>query len=126
MAALLETRAQVNLIQRQSVPFAYVYGDNHAGLTGDGEIAIDTPLIGVSVDVVAVPSSVSVRAGTPQHLSDVGFVTLGTADGWLASRRIDADGTLELARPGAGALTRIGYSLAPGVEVSIRELVREP
>lgn len=125
MSALLETRTQVNLIQRQSVPFAYVYGDNHAGLTGDGELAV-SGLLGVSVDCVTLPTSVGATSGTPEHLFDVGFVTLGTADGWLQSRRIDADGTLELARPGVGAITRVGYTLAPGVEVAIRELVREP
>jgi hypothetical protein len=115
----------VTLIQRQVAPFAYVYGDNHAGLTGDGEISPVGGLIGVSVDVTAVTSAVGSSAGTPQHLFDVGFITLGTVDGWLKSRRIDADGTLELAPNGAGAITRIGYTLEPGVEVDIRELVRE-
>lgn len=116
----------VTLIQRQAVPFAYVYGSNHTGLTGDGEISPVSSLIGVSVDVTALGSAVGSAAGTPEHLFDAGYVTLGTADGWLRSRRIDADGTLELAPPGVGAITRVGYTLAPGVTVSVRELTREP
>jgi hypothetical protein len=115
----------VTLMQRQTAPFAYVYGANHTGLTGDGELAV-SGLLGVSVDVTAVGSEVGSRAGTPQHLFDVGYVTLGTPDGWLASRSIDADGALELARPGVGAITRVGYTLNSGVVVGIRELIREP
>ena len=115
----------VTLIQRQAVPFAYVYGDNHVALTGDGEIAPVSGLLGVSIDVTTIPSTVGSAIGTPQHLFDVGYVTLGTSDGWLRSRRIDADGTLEIATPGVGAITRVGYTLAPGVEIDLRELIRE-
>jgi hypothetical protein len=114
----------VTLIQRQAVPFAYVYGANHAGLTDSDEIAAQG-LIGVSVDVTTLPDSYGRSAGTPEALFDVGFVSLGTADGWVESRRIDHDGSLVLPTS-AGAFTRIGYTLAPGVEISIRELVREP
>ena len=125
-AALDLILKMVTLVQRQVAPFAYVYGDNHTSLSGDGELSPVSGLIGVSVDVTALAPSVGEAMGTPTHLFDAGFVTLGTPDGWLRPRRIDADGTLELAPNGAGALTRIGYTLAPGVTADIRELVREP
>jgi hypothetical protein len=116
--------SMVTLIQRQAVPFSYVYGDNHAALSGNGSIAVQG-LIGVSVDVTTLPASYGRSAGTPEQLHELGFVTLGTADGWTSSRRIDHDGTL-LLPTGAGAFTSIGYTLEPGVVVAIRELVREP
>lgn len=114
----------VTLIQRQAAPFSYVYGDNHAGLTGADEFAVSS-LLGVSVDVTTAPPSYGTEAGTPLTYFGLGWVDLGTADGWLQSRRIDHDGTLFLP-PLGGVFTRVGYSLAPGVTVAIRELKREP
>jgi hypothetical protein len=114
----------VTLIQRQSVPFAYVYGADHAGLSDDGSFSV-SGLMGISVDVTTLPDSYGRADGTPEQLFDLGYVSMGTADGWLPLRRIDHDGTLWIPT-GAGALTIVGYSLSPGVVVSIRELVREP
>jgi len=114
----------VTIIQRQAAPFAYVYGTNHAALSGHGSFAV-SGLLGVSVDVTTLPSSYGQRDGSPVELFDLGFVTLGTADGYETSRRIDHDGSLVLP-PQAGAFTSVGYSLSPGVVVAIRELVREP
>jgi len=114
----------VTLQQRQTAPFAYVYGTNHTGLTGDGELAV-SGLLGVSIDVTTTPDRISMRPGTPPSIWDVGEVTLGTTDGWTVSRRIDHDGALILPAA-AGIYTRVGYTLTPGVTVAIRELVREP
>jgi hypothetical protein len=114
----------VTLIQRQKVPFAYVYGDNHVGISGDGELAVQG-LLGVSVDVTTMPGRTGVVAGTPETLFNLGWITLGTADGWETSRRIDHDGTLMIPQAGS-VFTRVGYSIPDDVVVSIRELVREP
>lgn len=114
----------LTLVQRQAAPFAYIYGTNHTGLTGDGELAV-SDLIGVSVDVTTLPTSYGSVPGTPAELYGLGFVSLGTADGWSKSQRIDHDGTL-LLPPQAGVFTRVGYTLSPGIAVSIRELVKEP
>jgi len=121
---LAQIRATVNLLQRQAAPFGYVYGDNHPGITDNGSISV-TGLLGVAVDVTTLPTSYGQRDGSPPELFDVGFVTLGTADGFTSSRRIDHDGTLVLPTA-AGVYTSIGYTLSPGVVVAIRELVREP
>jgi hypothetical protein len=123
-AQLDQILAMVTLIQRQAAPFAYVYGANHTALSGHGSISA-SGLLGISVDVTTLPASYGSRDGTPVELFDLGFVTLGTADGYETSRRIDHDGAL-LLPPQSGAFTAIGYSLSPGVVVAIRELVREP
>jgi hypothetical protein len=114
----------VTLIQRQSAPFGYVYGTNHAGLTGSGELTV-ADLIGVSVDVTTNPGYTGLIVGDPATIFKVGRVNLGTADGWTVSRDIDHDGSLVLPAQ-AGVFTKIGYTLNPGVVVAIRELVREP
>jgi hypothetical protein len=114
----------VTLVQRQAAPFSYIYGPDHPALTGSGAFAV-SGLVGCSVDVTTLPDSYGRATGSPEQLFDIGFVTLGTADGYERSRRIDADGTLFLP-PLGGAYTVVGYTLSPGVEVSIRELVREP
>jgi hypothetical protein len=121
---LMTLITQTTLIQRQAAPFGYVYGDNHTGLTGDGELAV-ADLLGVSVDVTTLPDSYGREAGTPEIIFAIGWVSMGTDDGWLKSARIDHDGTL-LLPPGAGLYTRVGYTAAAGVEIAIRELVREP
>lgn len=123
--ALLERiLGMVTLIQRQAAPMSYVYGANHTGLTGHGSFAV-SQLLGVSVDVTTIPSWGGRIDGSPVEYFDLGFVTLGTADGYDVSRRIDHDGSLVLPQS-AGAFTAVGYTLEPGVVVSIRELVREP
>jgi hypothetical protein len=124
LAMLQRILQMVTLVQRQAAPFAYVYGDNHEDLSGDGSISV-SGLLGVSVDVTTLPDELGRSDGTPEQLFDVGYITLGTADGWSTSRRIDHDGILMLP-PAAGAFTSIGYTLTPGVVVAIRELVAEP
>ena len=114
----------VTLIQRQAAPFGYVYGANHTALSGQGSISV-ADLIGVSVDVTTIPVGTSVEGGTPNQYFDLGYVTLGTTDGYSTSRRIDHDGTLFLPAA-AGVFTTIGYTLGAGVVADIRELVREP
>lgn len=114
----------LTLVQRQAAPFAYVYGSNHTGLSGDGSISV-SGLIGVSVDITTLPDSYGRVDGTPVQFFDLGRVNLGTADGYTVGHRVEYDGSL-IIPPLAGVFTSIGYSLAPGVVVSIRELVREP
>lgn len=113
----------VTLIQRQHVPFAYVPSSRHVGLVGSGQIAVQG-LIGVSVILTTVPAYLGNIAGDPPELFDVGFVTLGTADGWTKSHRVDHNPTLIF--PVDASVTTIGYSLEPNVVADVLELVREP
>lgn len=112
----------VKLIQRQKAPFAYVPGTRHNGLTGNGQFAVQG-LLGVSVILATLPPYLGNLAGDPPELFDVGYVTLGTADGWHRSVRIDHSPTLVL--PIEGSETLLGYSLSPGVVVDVLELRRE-
>lgn len=124
VAAQLDKLLQlVTLIQRQSVPFAYVPGTRHVGLVGSGQIAVQG-LIGISVILTTVPAYLGNIAGDPPELFDVGYVTMGTADGFTRSCRIDHNPTLIF--PVSAAVTTIGYTLEPNVVADVLELVREP
>jgi hypothetical protein len=118
--AILET---VRLIQRQSVPFAYVPGAAHESLTGSGELDIQG-VLGIKVTPAAVPSWAGVTGGDPDELWLESWVTWGNADGW--AERIWLRHAPQVSFPPmAGQYTKLGYTLAPGLEVDIVELVRE-
>lgn len=123
MAQVAQILDFVTLLQRQKAPFGYVPGVRHNGLAGNGQFAI-SGLVGVSVILSVLPAYIGNIAGDPAELFDVGFVTLGTADGWHRSVRIEHSPTLIL--PIEGSETLLGYTLKPGVVVDVLELVREP
>lgn len=115
---------QVSLIQRQAVPFGYVPGTVHSALSGAGSFSIQG-ILGAKVDVTTLPSSYG-RSGTnPTEYFDLGFVSFGTADGWPTSYRLEHDPTMMLPAR-CGLYTDLEYDLAPGVVVTITELLREP
>jgi hypothetical protein len=125
LAAQVQSILQlVTLIQRQSVPFAYIASTVHSGLTGSGEITVEG-LIGARVLVTSEPFGESEQAGHPDAIAGVGWLNWGNADGWLRREFIGASPIVSLPTS-AGQFTRIGYSLEPGAEVTITELVREP
>jgi len=115
--------SMLTLVQRQSVPFAYVPGATHTGLSGNGSIAVQG-IHGLSVDITASPSYLGSVSGTPTTKFDYGWVSVGTADGWERSTRLTHDGHLILGI--SGAATLVGYTFPSGVTASIKELVREP
>jgi hypothetical protein len=116
--------ANVTLIQRQSVPFAYIRSTVHTGLSGDGHITVQG-LIGCLVQLTTTPANVGVELADPLVYWEAGWINWGNADGSSPRQRITASPQLSL--PGAaGQYTRIGYSLPVGVVATITELVREP
>jgi len=116
-------RTDVELIQRQGVPFGYVTGAVHPGLTGDGSFDV-ADILGLAVNCTTIPGYLSFNAGTPDEHLFLGRLNLGTLDGW-APRLVLVDQP-QLFLGVSGALTVVGYSLAPGVVATITELRREP
>lgn len=114
----------VTLIQRQAVPFALVGSTSHTGLTGQGELSVQG-LIGVLVTLTTVPSSYGLVDGHPDIRFDVGWITWGDSLGWRPTETLRASPHLSMPYAIGGA-TKLGYSFAPGVVATIRELVREP
>lgn len=123
MARVNQILDLVTLVQRQAVPFGYVPGAVHAGLTGSGSLSV-SGLIGCKVDMTTIPASYGVEFGTPDEHFDLGFVTFGSPDGYPTSKRLDHQPTLLLPAR-CGAYTDLAYTLAPGVVATITELARE-
>ena len=114
----------VTLIQRQGVPFAYVAGTSHSGLTGSGELTV-SGLIGAKVEPTTIPSSAGLITGDPDTLWLDSWVNWGNDDGWTKREFLQYSPYISLPRA-AGQFTKIGYSLRPGLTVTITELEREP
>jgi hypothetical protein len=124
MAKLNGLIEMVTLIQRQSSPYAYVPGTVHTGLSGDGSFTV-FGLVGMALDITTLPSNYSATDGTPVHRNRLGWLRMGTVDGWTDAREIDTDPLIWLP-PAASAYTLIGYTLAPGVIATLKELKAEP
>lgn len=114
----------VTLIQREAVPFGYVAGTVHAGLSGAGTLAV-SGLIGAKVDVTTVPTQLGRAGSAPLEIFDMGYITWGTPDGYPQSIRLEHNPQLSLPAR-CGAFTTLDYDLHPGVVVTITELKREP
>jgi hypothetical protein len=122
-ATLSALLALVTLIQRQIAPFGYVPGTAHAGLTGTGQFTV-SGILGLSVNLTTTPARVGETYGDPVQLFDVGWVNVGSADGFGPRHLISSDPFI--IRPVAGDVTLVGYSIPADVVVTITELVREP
>lgn len=114
----------VTLIQRQSVPFAYVPSTAHAGLSGAGTLSI-SGLLGVKIAVTTLPGAIGRKSTTPEEIFDAGFITFGTPDGYPSSYRLEHHPQLILPAR-CSAFTQLAYDLHPGVVITITELLREP
>jgi hypothetical protein len=114
----------VTLIQRQSVPFGYVTGAVHVGLSGAGVIEI-SGLLGIHVAITTLPTSYGVLGTSPAAYFDAGFLTFGVDDGYGSSYRLNRN-PLALFPPRCSAFTDLAYDLPPGTVVTVTELLREP
>lgn len=112
----------VTLTQRQAVPFAYIPGATHTGLSGNGELDVQG-LIGARISA-SVPARAGLDLGNPDVVYDIGWINWGNADGFIPRERLVTSPQLSFPNL-AGAYTKIGYSIPADVTITIEELVRE-
>lgn len=112
----------LTLIQRQAVPFATIHGTVHAGLSGDGQFAVQG-ILGLAVHITTAPARLGLVVGDPNTIYDAGWVNTGTADGWGPRQFLSSDPFI--LKPVSGDTTLVGYSIPADVVVTITELVRE-
>ena len=113
----------LTLMQRQAVPFAYITGSVHSGLTGTGSVSVSS-ILGIRASLT-VPASMSLIDGTPEVHLRPGRVNFGTGDGHRDRHELVLGE--QLIFPQVAALwTTVGYTLADGVTLEIEELLREP
>lgn len=123
LAKLDQLLSLVTLVQRQHVPFAYVPALEYPGLTGAGTVTFSDPIVRAQVELTTLPAHYGMAEGSPDAVFDVGWISLGTADGFERAKPISTTPYLLNLR---GDHTRIGYSLSPGVVATIRTYFREP
>jgi hypothetical protein len=123
-AQLALTRTDLQLIQRQQVPFAYVPGPTHVGLGSAGTFAVQAPL-GLVIQFTSIPASVTADMDADvRSYYRLGWVNLGTADGYM--RKIPITHNPMLLMPIPAFTTEVEYKFEPGVVGTISELRREP
>lgn len=124
MGMLNQIMAQVTLIQRYKVPFAYVVGASHSGLVGSGTLTVPNGLIGLELELTSIPGRVGVQSASPDFVYDCGWWSVETVDAVVDERRVKHATQLWFP-PFMASVTRVGYALTPGVTATIRELQAE-
>jgi hypothetical protein len=120
---LAYARQDIQLIQRQGVPFGYVAGALFSGLTGAGVLTV-ADILALRVDFTTIPTEPGAPIGSPDTYFGLGWLTLGTAEGWKNSIRLHHDP--QLVEPIDGDITRVGYNFGLGVVADVQTFVREP
>lgn len=124
VGSVAATKTLVELLQRYELPFAYIRGAAHSGISGTGQFAISR-LVGVDVDITAKPADTRVIRGNPEYLIDMGWLSIEDDSGMLEEKRLTRDSMLWLPRLMPTAL-RFNYDLFGGVTIRVTELAAEP
>lgn len=124
MGLINQVLAQVTLIQRYKVPFAYVRGATHSGLSGSGTITVPSGLIGLEMELTTIPGRVGQESASPDFVFDTGWWSVETVDAVVDERRLRHASQLWFP-PFMSSVTKVGYSLTPGVVASLTELQAE-
>lgn len=123
-ADLALAKTQIDLIQRQGVPFGFVEGSTHGGLTGNGHVTV-ADLIGAKIVLQTIPDYIGYQVGDTYEVFTDSWINWG--NGGYSAPREWIRGYLQMSFPrNAGTYDSISYSLAPGLEIAIVELLREP
>jgi hypothetical protein len=124
LSMLNQIFAQVTLLQRYRVPFAYVPGAAHSGLTGTGTLTVPNGLIGLQLDLTTQPNYLGEQVANPNLVYDAGWWSVETVDSVVDERRI-RHASQQWLPPFMSTVTRVGYALSPGVVARIVELEAE-
>ena len=111
-------------VQRFGVPFAYIPGSQHVGLTGRGSFAIDR-LLGMKVNITSHTTTHPDLEGNPSYIWDQGWMSVMTADGLIEEKRVSQTNMTWLPRL-MDMGTTFGYELRPGTVATFTELHAEP
>lgn len=111
------------LLQRYRLPFAYIVGALHSGLTDTGSFSIPR-LIGMKIDVTERPAGVIVLPGNPAYEKDLGWLSVSDPDGMIQEIRLAREQITWFPELMSTA-TRFNYFLMPGVTVRASELEAE-
>jgi hypothetical protein len=111
---------QVNNNSYAAVSSGYILGTSHAGLSGNGELAVSA-ILGAFVSFTTLPNRIGILVSDPNVLYDVGFISFGTPEGWYPPNTIDHNPWLVLPNFMTN-VTKIGYSIPSDVVLTLTEL----
>lgn len=121
LALLQQILSLVTVTQRHAVPFAYIPGEVLTGLTGAGFFSVQG-LVSLQVEFTTLPNHYGLAEGAPDRLFDVGFISLGTDDGYQPPQRIT---TSPFYMRVGSEITSVGYTFPPDIVATIRQFRRE-
>jgi len=98
----------------------YSLGSSTGPLTGNGTIVVNKP-IGLLVKVTTYPASAGRRNGVPIDYFGLGHLTPADANGYYPNLVINH--LQNVFYPLPDSITSIGYTLTPGVAVTVQQLV---
>ena len=111
-------------LQRYKLPFAYIKGAVHSGLTGEGSFPIPR-LVGLLVEITAPDGSQPILAGNPPYLFDQGWMSVSEVNGMIEEKRITRTSFTWL--PGSISICdHFNWHLFDGVTLRVTELEAEP
>lgn len=130
-ARVLELSHQIELLSRQvlevqryGLPFGYIPGAVHSGISGRGSFPIDR-VLGIKVEITAHTTTRPALEGNPNYIWDQGWMSVMTGDGMLQEQRISQTARVWFPRLCFDATT-FGYELNAGTVATITELRAEP
>lgn len=100
----------------------YVTGATYSGITDFGTLALSPGTIGVQVNVTVIPAESGSYAGNPLHRYQLGWINWGDGFGFRDREWITSSAFQSFPRAPQYA-PAIGYSLTPGTEISVTELI---
>jgi hypothetical protein len=103
---------------------SYASGTVHSGLSGSGSVILSGSALAIEVNITTDPATLGESPGTPTFLFDRGYIQPFINFGPVGrERRLTANPQVIL----LPELTeQVGYTLHPGVTISITELLRGP
>ncbi len=123
LALLNQILQLLTLMQRQNVPFAYVAGAVHSGLSGSGTLTVPQ-LVGMKIELTTISTVAGLEVATPDELFNAGWISWGTVDGFEQREWISKSPMLTFPQ-NAQILDRFSYNLRPGMVATFTELERE-
>jgi len=124
LALLEQIMGLLTIVQRQSVPFAYIPGTVHGPLGASGEFNLDDIVLGLKIEVSSIDGTVGEQLLDPLRLFDVGWVSIGDADGFWCQTRVTNPSMLYFPKF-AGSATKVGWTSTSNARLTITELLRE-
>lgn len=124
LALLEQILGLLTIVQRQSVPFAYIPGTAHGPLGLTGEFDLASIVLGLKIEVTGIDGTVGEQILDPLRLFDVGWVSIGDADGFWCQTRVTNPSMLYFPKF-AGSATKVGWTSTSNARLTITELLRE-